>query len=422
MTTPNDTIAAPSRRGWLGATGIFFFVVGICAFAVTNVLLYVVAHPGFPNPGPQDDVRLQVGATLVVLILVSLLGRGGRGFTAGFVTGFVTILTLARVGTSPLPFELDLLAPRLSVQMWTSPEGTRLRDAKLARRGDELSKTAVARQQQKWVAEMRRRGMDEAEGTRRALLTMDCAVQYRANHGSYPRASGTVPDVPDCAVFLSGSQTDDNGWRTVYRTPGKRDNGATGFTIVETPDTALGLDGPIIEANEQGLVTMRAHAGAPAFIRASPLPVLVEWLIPCLGANIAAYSRQGQQALTMEDLVGRPKISCTAIPLSSINEDSDPTLVRNPNVSRMAVSAPGFERYNTAAVYNVQYVMHGSRQGEGYDLYAWPMTYAYSGMRSYLLAADGSIHVTTEKRRARLTDPLALECEHTLNVACAEAR
>jgi len=417
MTTSNDTIAAASGRGRLDPISILFFVVGICAFVVTNVFLYLVSYPGFPGEGPQSDVRVEVGAVFVVLVLVSLLGRAGHGFARGFVTGFAMILAIAVVGPSRLPFELLFAAP-LSVQMWISPEGAKLRDAKLAHRIEEYSKTAAVRRRQKWIAEMHHRGLDEAEGTRRALLIADCVVQYRLGHGNYPRATGTVPDVDKCAAYLSGIQTDEKAWRTVYRTTDKRDNGAAGFTIVEAPDTAIGLDGPIIEANEQGLFTMRAHAGAPAYIRASPLPGLVEWVMPCLGANIAAYSRLGEQALTMEDLIGRSKISCTAVPLGPIYEDSDPTLVRNPNVSRLAVSAPGFERYNTAAVYNVQYVMHGSRQGQGYDLYAWPMTYAYNGMRSYLLAADGSIHVTTENRRATLSDPLGFECEYDLRVPC----
>ena len=412
-------IAAASGRGRLGPTGIFFFLVGLSSFVVANVFLYLGSYPGFPSQAPPGDVRVEVGAVFL-LALVSLLGRAGRGFATGFVTGFVMIVALA-VGHAHLPFELDLLAPRVSDQVWGNPEAIRLRQAKLVRRVAEDSRNAPARQRQKWLDEMRHRGMDEAEGTRRALLIADCVVQYRVSYGSYPRPNGTVPDVEKCAAYLSGLQTDEKAWRTVYGTTGKGDNGAGGFTIVEAPDTALRLDGPIIEVNERGLVTMRAHAGAPAFIRASPLPELVEFVIPCIGANIAAYSRQGEQALTIEDLVGRSKINCTAIPFTPIYEDSDPSLVRNPNVYRMVLIAPGFERYNTTAVYNVQYVMHGSGQGEGYDLYSWPMTYAYSGMRSYLLAADGSIHVTTENRRANLSDPLALECEYHLTLPCGEA-
>ena len=73
-------------------------------------------------------------------------------------------------------------------------------------------------------------------------------------------------------------------------------------------------------------------------------------------------------------------------------------------------------------MYDLLYAPRGKKQGDGYDLYVWPMDYANSGVRSYLVAADKSIHFTTAKRRATLSDPLALPCESDVKIPCYSGR
>jgi hypothetical protein len=420
MATPTQPDAPPSSQKLVTPLTVILFVLGLCVFVPATVILFIAAYPSFAVPGPQRDVRIPVYATLGVLVLFTFLGRGGRAFAAGFGTGLMVLLVATVLRPYPLfGLPADLFGFGELGRVWISPEGTKVREARFDKIAEEHGRESLARARRKWLDMMRTRGMDEARGTLTALLATDCALKYRTQHGQFPADSATF-QTGQCYQWLDEISRNDDAWRLRYY-PVRKNGSVTGFRLALSPDTVLGFDGPIIESNEAGLVTMRAKRGAPAYVRASPLPAVVNWVIPCLGANIARYTAAGEQAHTLEDLVGRGKISCN-IPLSPVDEDHDPTIVHNPNVSRLIVTAPGFERYNTTSVYNLLYAPHGKHQGEGYDLYAWPMDYGNSGVRSYLLAADGSIHVTEVRRRATLSDPLAWVCESDASVPCYEGR
>jgi hypothetical protein len=418
----SNQLDATPRRKLVTPLSVILFVFGLCVFVPATLILFFIAYPTFASPGPQADVRIPVFATFVILVLMTFLGRAGRAFAAGFGSGLVALVfgtVLQRYQNLPLPSEFLSLGE--FAQVWISPEGTKLRDAKLAVRVEEAGKRSAARARQRWLDLMRTRGMDEALGTRTALVATNCAMGYRTQNGEFPAASGTTLHTAQCDSWLSEISTDDEAWRLAYY-PVQADGRVTGFRIALAPDTVLGLDGPIIESNDAGLVTMRAKPGAPAYIRGSPLPAVVNWVVPCVWAIVTAYQLKAHQVYTLEDLVGRAKNICNADPLSSIDEDPDPKMRYNANAYRIIVSAPGFQKYNTTSVYDLLYVPRGKKQGDGYDLYVSPMNYAYSGVRSYLVAADKSIHVTTERRRATLSDPLALPCESNLKVPCFGAR
>lgn len=413
-----DQPAAPPPRKLVTAGTVIPFVFGLCLFVPATLILFLAAYPTFSSSSPQRDVRIPVYATLVVLVLITFLGRAGRAFAVGFGTGLVVVLFAAALRRQNAPLPSDFLVLGEFAQMWISPEGTKLRDAKLAVLVEEASKRSAARARQSWLHLMRTRGMDEALGTRSALLATDCAMTYWTQHGQFPPASGTAFHTDQCDNWLGEISKDDEAWRLAYF-PVQTGGRITGFRMALSPDTVLGLDGPIIESNEEGLVTMRAKRGAPAYIRGTPLPAVVNWVVPCVWAIVTAYQLKAHQVYTLEDLVGRAKKVCNEDPLSSIQDDPDPKMVYNPNAARIVVTAPGFQKYNTASVYDLLYVRRGKKQGDGYDLYVWPMNYAYSGVRSYLVAADKSIHVTTLRRRATLSDPLALPCESEVKVPCS---
>ena len=414
MTNPEPATTPPTRKQ-ISPLGVVLFVLGTVAFLAVSFVMFLYAYPSFPNAGPQSDLRVPVAVVFIALVVLTFLGRAGRSFVAGFAAGFGGVLVSSKLSSALPFFALALMGS--CAEMWINPEGTKVRQERSERSLAEHQKNYVVRERVKWIDSLHKRGLDEALGTRDALVAIDCSIAFRVEHRQFPPAAAGVPAVPKCADWLAGLQTDDKGWRMSYRPVVKGDAPINLFDIVMTPDTVLYLDGPVIAINQSGLVTMRVNRAAPAFARASPLPFITEWVIPCLGANIAAFSRAGEKALTFAELRDS-KIMCTLSSLSGTRENPDQSLRDNPNAAEIVVTAPGFELYNTSAVYDLLYVMHGTKQGEGYDLYSWPREYGLSGVRSYLLASDGSIHVTAEKRRATLSDPLALECEWDVKVPC----
>jgi hypothetical protein len=399
---PPDVSTPRTRWGFVDA---LLFVLGAGAFVVVNAFVYLVAHPGWPNPGSQSDVRLPLLGIAAVVALIAVLRRPGRRFATGFVSGFFLVTVFMGSCTT----------------QWFTPGGTARQNAVLASRLDASHADALVRARKKWVEQMRTRGLDEAIGVRRAFTVIDCAARHLAKHGDYPRPRWNAPDTDQCVSTFSWMETDDAGWRITYRPVADSSARVTGFRVRITPDSALHVDGPVIESDESGLVTIRAHRGEPAHVRGSPLPAIVETLVPCIRTNVLPYSIGMKDPVTLTDLVFQSREACNGpVVAETIKSDPDSSLSYNPNAARLVILAPGFERYNTAAVYNLLYVPRGKRPLDGYDLYAWPMRYGDSGLRSYLLSGD-EIHVTTENRRATASDPLAPACEiHP--VPCAEGR
>ncbi len=406
--TTTQKVTTP-RGKWSKPLHVFMFIFGVAAFAVANFFMYVYAYPTWPNPGPQSDVRLGVYVTFAVLLLLVFLGRAGRWFATGFTGGLLGMrLPLEIMSLLKLPFIGWVFFLGTCAQPWRTPEGTKARQDALDRLRPAQEARAVKRAQLKWVEERRRVGMDEAVGTRRALLVVNCAALYREKNNEYPSARGDIPDNGNCQNFYATMQTDYDGWRLQYDPITGSDGRVTRFHLRLSPDSALELNGPWIEANEQGLVTMRARKDAPAYAKANPMLFRFNYVTACIRASDSAYAIKGERSVSLEDLIFRNSVQCTAIPLYRNKEDPE---VNKPNVTLFIVEAPSNDRIKTAAVYVFTYAPRGARAADGYELYMRPYGHGENGVRSYMRAVDGTFHVTLENRLATANDPLALPCE-----------
>jgi hypothetical protein len=111
------------------------------------------------------------------------------------------------------------------------------------------------------------------------------------------------------------------------------------------------------------------------------------------------------------------KVECTGT-TALHHDDTDPNADPNPNEMLYLLDARSTKGIKTVAVYTLTYVPRGARLEDGYDLYLVPYK-GESGIRSYLRAADGTVHVTTKTRRATSRDPVALPCEVDASEICA---
>jgi hypothetical protein len=93
----------------------------------------------------------------------------------------------------------------------------------------------------------------------------------------------------------------------------------------------------------------------------------------------------------------------------------------DPNIARLYLPTTrelvSFPLEDQSTAWDLTYVPHGKTPADGYDLHVRPITYGFTGIRSYLLSG-GEAHVTWENRRATLTDPLAEPCEMDPWQAC----
>jgi hypothetical protein len=381
------------------------FLVGAAAFVVANIVLFLLAYPTIPNPGPQSDIRLPLyGLVLVVVAITFLFRRIGLAFGAGFAAGLVA----------------ETLFMSGCVTPWGDPGGTALRNAAYERQRPGNEAAAADRARARWISEVREHGLDLAVGVHRLGLATGCVLYHRKEKGEYPGVKDSLPDMGDVCWELQRVKDDETGWRVRYtRIPGRPGDPPVGFRIRAGPDAALRMRGPLLEVDYRGLILRRDSANAPAFIVGSPLQPITLVLMDCIrkASEIKPKSRSG--VLTLYDLVFYPG-HCGRIQLEQVKSDNG-TVLPDPNIARLflpttrAFVAIPLEDISTS--WDLTYVPHGKRPADGYDLHVRPMMYGYTGVRSYFMTGD-TIHVTWEDRRATPSDPLAEECEIDPAKAC----
>jgi hypothetical protein len=366
--------------------------------------LYMMANPSFPNPGPQPDLRLPIaGVLIVVLAIVLLLGNPGRAFGLGFGAGML----------------VQTLFMGWCTGHWYDPGGDAVREAEYARRRPIEEAAAVQRAKAKWIGEVREHGLDLAKGVHRLRLAAGCVLLHRQKQGEYPPVRDSLPEAEVC-YEVHRVKDDETGWRIVYtRIAGKPGDPAEGFRLRAVPDAALKLRGPLVETDNRGLILRRDSSNAPGFAVGSPLQPITAVLMDCIrkNANTKPESRNG--VLTLRELVFYPG-HCGRIQLEQVKTDGG-SVVPDSNLARLYL--PTTRAYvnipldDISTSWDLTYVPHGKTPADGYDLHVRPMTYGFTGIRSYFLT-EGTVHVTWEDRRATTSDPLAELCERDINAPC----
>jgi hypothetical protein len=382
------------------------FILGAATFVVANFFLFLMAFPTMPNPGPQADIRLPLyGLVLVVILITFLLGRPGAMFGAGFASGFM----------------VELLFMSACVSQWAEPGGTALKDARMARRAEVYAVEAEAQAKRRWIIEMREHGLDIAVGVRRLRLAAGCVLDYRKKQGKYPAVKpDSLPDFEEgyCSE-LPLRKADESGWRVLYSPF------PDGFRVKLGPDAALRMKGPVLEVDSrQGILLRRDSANGPAFAVASPPKLIRDVTMDCIRRTSElpeVKAEAGKRALTLRDLLflHHPQ-GCGWLDMEQLKTESG-YILDQPNEALLFLSSTdkfvGLEVDEIATSWHLTYLPHGKTPADGYDLQVRPMNYGFTGIRSYLMTAEG-VHVTWEDRGATPSDPLAEPCELDPRTAC----
>jgi hypothetical protein len=382
---------------------VLAFLVGVATFVVVNTVLFILAYPTLPNPGPQSDIRLPLYGVVLVVIVITFLGRAGLAFGFGFATGFVA----------------ELLFLSGCTTQWADPGGTALADARVNRRVEAASVEAEARARAKWIGEVREHGLDLAVGLRRLQMAAGCVLGHRKREGEYPPVEDSLPKLGEYCSELYLRKHDESGWRILYsRIPGKPGDPPVEFRVRAGPDAALRMKGPLLEVDYRGILLKRDSAGGPAFTLGSPLQPVTAVIMDCIRKNAGVKSQSKNGVVTLRDLVFYPE-HCGRIDLQQPKTDSG-YILDDPNNAWLFLPTTrafvGFPLEDQSTAWNLTYVPHGKTPADGYQLHVRPMHYGFSGIRSYLMTG-AEIHATWEDRRATLTDPLAEQCEILLK-AC----
>ena len=409
VSEPETELVAPAPDKtptlFMQVVGAFSFLLGAATFVAANFVLFLLAYPTMPNPGPQSDIRLPLaGVIVVVLAITFLLGRAGRAFGLGFGAGMVVEMVFWSGCTT----------------QWTHPGGTALANAEYERRRPAEEAMAARRARGKWIGEVREHGLDLAIGVHRLGLATGCVLFQRKKQGEYPAMKDSLPDLGDACSELQRVKDDETGWRIRYtRIPGQPGDPPVGFRIRAVPDTGLRMRGPLLEVDYRGIILRRDSANAPAFVVGSPLQPISSVLMDCIRKASVAMPESRSGVLTLRELVFYPG-HCGRIQLEQVTSDGG-TVLPDPNIARLFLPTTrafvGIPLEDISTSWDLTYVPHGKTPADGYDLHVRPMMYGYTGVRSYLLTA-GQIHVTWEERRATLSDPLAEECETDPTKAC----
>jgi hypothetical protein len=376
------------------------FLLGAATFVLVNVVLFVLAYPTLPNPGPQSDIRIPVCGVVLVVVAVTVLFRrvGGLAFGAGFTTGLLAETLLMSACVTP----------------WFDPAGTARAEASYQRQRPIEEALALKRQQARWISEKRHQGLDLAEGFRQLELATSCVLTEREKHGEFPHAKDSLPDTGQDCYELHRLQGDERGWRVLYtRIPGSPGDSVMEFQVRAGPDAALRLPGPFLETDYRGLIVRRDSTKGPAFAAGSPVQPILDVVLDCIKKATGVKPESSTGVLTLYDLVFASSHHCSRIQLEQVKDDNG-TVSPDPNVARLYIPATGpyvgVTWRTLATSWDLFYVPHGKTPADGYDLHIRPMRYGESGIRSYLFAA-GQTHVTWQNRRATIGDPLVEECE-----------
>ena len=315
-------------------------------------------------------------------------------------------------------------------QVWTAP----VRSAFNATRP--LWTPAFARREQwnrnaQWVATTAAQTLEGIHGVRLARELAECIELQRDadSSQSYPRAPDAVTAGASCAALVSdridlpGGPTrytlaGDPGYRWSYVAGAPDDAGRVfRYSIRVEPDSLLRKPGPVYLSDETGLLMERVRAGDQASVVASPVQFLSD-IRPCV-AQLQAERRR--RAARTDHWYSAPSAFDAA---ASTCPDIASRLRERSRPDSATVAVPIHERrgefLDTAGVYLVTYIPLDA-EGWMFLLRATPQTGSRyrAGVRRYLVAADGSLHVTSEQRDATPDDPAPPACEIDPPAPCA---
>jgi hypothetical protein len=381
--------------------------VGVVGFLLVNLAVGIAANPRFPNEeGPMPRwLPLVMLALVVGLAVLAARSPRWRRIAAGFVLGYV-LMTLQFDGA--LTSSWSVAATRLDP----------MREPARRRREDAARDSTRADGRRRYVAMM-----SSADGrntlSRRALEAMRCAFAYRALHPSagFPV---TLEELGlgggDCAGYRDG------GWRiegtprqVLAPQPRQTATPVTRLSLRTTPDPRLmGAVHPVVDVDERGILTIRRTASDEPHAAASPVPALLE-----LRRCVNGATRTADGPVRLAALLDMSTPACDTLGRRLMEQPSD-SLAPGATVLLLRLDADSrVLGTGSAAVtwYLVAYEANGSRASDGFALRAWPHAGPGTG-RSFLVAEDGEVHVTTERRAATGDDPLAEPCEADPRVAC----
>lgn len=410
--TPDPSPDAPTKRP---------LTAGIIVGVVGSIVLFValqVACPSFTrtvcSASRQAPVLWLAGAMIALVAILAIALRWGMAFVLVCAT---TVLAGGAVTHG------------LVLNLWTAPFGALAHTARPIWT-PVIERRALFGRSAQWVGTMSAQTLERIHGVRMAQLLQDCAESYRRADSlvSYPRTADELTTGTFCGVLtrdridLPGDTTRyslavDHGYRWSYVAGVKDAQGrVSSYSVRVEPDSLLQKPGPVYLGDESGLLRERASADEPPHVAASPVAFLLD-IRPCV-AQLDAERRSRKARL--KEYYREPTAFEAA---GSVCPDVASRLRRNEDGGSATVAFPIHEQrgefLDTAAIYVLSYTpLDGT--GANFELSATPMptARALGGKRRYLLAGDGSLHVTGEARDATAEDSAPPPCEQDQKVAC----
>jgi hypothetical protein len=393
--------------------------------AVSSVVLLVGI---FLECGPLSHVScgnsdfepiVWIAATMLCLVAIfAITFPGGLRFAVSFG---ITLLVLS-AGTRGLLLKL-----------WATPVYA------VADAAQPLWAPIAAQQQRsarkrEWIATTSAQVLEAIHGVRMARLLEDCVEQSRVADplASYPHNADVITSQGYCTTLESDrigvdvadssryTLNEDHGYRWRYiPAPAEVDGRIVRYSIRVEPDSLIKKSGPIYLGDENGLLVERARADAPAMAVASPAPILKD-MLPCIAQlELERRRRRSRQNYYYSE----PTAFDAAL---SACPDLAGRFRNNESAGGVTLSVPIHEQrgafLDTAAVYLLTYTPLDV-EGVNFELRAAPVTAGggriRSGVRRYLVTADGSLHVTREARDATVNDPAPDPCEVDPRAVCS---
>ena len=381
-------------------------------FRIATAVLLVMA------PG------LVIGAVLFAALTFFIIpwGGGGRGIGDGTILTILAIFAILAVlpftRSTAIGFFVTLLVATVAfdsfwTKRWWQPIGRVVSRATKPMRDEAQRK----REKAEWLALWQTQPLDIDVAMFRAQQLASGCLQK----GMQKRADGTVPTAveltapDDCRDFRRDAadipaewparfhKQSDKAWRwTVAPAPEPSRWGTPGFVLTFQPESLLGRPGPIVEIDGQDVMRIRETETSPWRIARTPIPTL-QRLRDCLlrvGASIddsLQWSHLPESSVTS---AGCPDLMIASG--GSFAEDGGKQLQVSEKLP------PGSRRIWSDAVW-ISYTFLAPRRFE---------LRASNHYRNFLLSADGTAHMTTESRPARITDGPPLPCEIDPSVDC----
>lgn len=411
MTTPIDIPTERANRPY-----IMGLAAGIAGSAILRVA-WTVACPPFSTAScvaSATSVVTWLSAIMLglVALLIFLFGIGRRFAVAFF--GAVLLCGMATRGTV--------------LRLWYLPVGALMHEIRpVVKPVAELHQRIDSKND--WVSATSAQTLEGLPGVRMVGELQRCAEDFRAADSvhSYPRKATDITSSTECSTLVE-TRIDgtgptryvlgtDRGYRWQYlprrsTTPDVMD----GYQLRIAPDSLLEKAGPSYVSGEDGVIVEYATVQSKGMVAANPVAFLRD-MRPCVAQLRAERKRRASRkdSYYVEPTpFGAASSACPDIAMR-LRRDTDGTMA--------TVAFPVHERQgeflDTAVVYDVRYVPLDI-EGATFELYAAPSaaTRVPGGVRRYLIAGDGSVHVTREPRDPTVLDPGPKACELDPNTPC----